>query len=298
MEPLTPILPETIDDRNALFKVERQTPSGSFKYRGMKLMIETMMSKGYNKFVSSSGGNAGYSAALVCKQLGLECTVITPSSTSEYMIELIQSAGATVVVHGKDWQEADKAAKEYINDSTYYVHPFNDPLLWQGYEAIVEEVIKEKAAFDSVIVSVGGGGLFCGIAQGLKKFGLDRIPIITAETLGAASMAASIHANAHVEIDQIDTIAVTLGARKVANRAFELSRTRPVIGSTVSDEAALNAAKRFFNKHGISVEPACGAALAVAYEGLYAEYKSPLVIVCGGVAVDFKNPKTIPTLQR
>ena len=74
----------------------------------------------------------------------------------------------------------------------------------------------------------------------------------------------------------------------MASAAFEWTRRHTVHSVTVSDAQALDACLRFADDLRILVEPACGAALAVAYEGLevLAPYRRPLLVVCGGIAVD------------
>ena len=52
----------------------------------------------------------------------------------------------------------------------------------------------------------------------------------------------------------------------------------------VSDGEAVAACRRFLQDQRVVVEPACGAALAVAYDGAaVAGCANVLVIVCGGV---------------
>ena len=108
------------------------------------------------------------------------------------------------------------------------------------------------------------------------------------ETEGAASLHAAVTAGELVTLPVITSIATTLGARRVARAAFDWTRRHPVHSVTVSDAQALDACLRFADDLRVLVEPACGAALAVAYQGLdvLAPYRRPLVVVCGGIAVD------------
>ncbi|MFT4182296.1 MAG: pyridoxal-phosphate dependent enzyme [Rhizobium sp.] len=63
-----------------------------------------------------------------------------------------------------------------------------------------------------------------------------------------------------------------------------MARTRPVDCVTVEDRAAVDACMRFLDDHRVLVEPACGAALAVAYSHAdrLARYERVLIVVCGG----------------
>ncbi len=270
-------------------KMEALQPSGSFKNRGIGYICSYYAETGEAKcFISSSGGNAGLAVAYSGRHLKIPVTVVVPTSSASFMVEKIRAEGAEVVVHGSDWQEADQLAKELSQTAgSIYISPFDHPLIWQGHSTLIEEVAKEGITPDAVVVAVGGGGLFCGIAQGMHRIGWQDAPIFTAETEGADSFAQSIAANQLITLDRIQTIATSLGARRVAEEAFKRSKEHPVIPKVVSDKQALQACCRFLDHHRLLVEPACGAALALIYERLIdtARYPKILVVVCGGSAV-------------
>jgi L-serine/L-threonine ammonia-lyase len=78
---------------------------------------------------------------------------------------------------------------------------------------------------------------------------------------------------------------ISLGAKKVCERAFEVTRAHDVRCRVVSDQEALAACLRFLHDHRLLVEPACGASLAAIYEHhteWLAGFDAPLVVVCGG----------------
>src|SRR6185437_12144230 len=104
--------------------------------------------------------------------------------------------------------------------------PFDHPLLWEGHASLVDEMLEAGPAPDAVVVAVGGGGLLCGVAEGLARHGLNMVPIVAVETQGAASFAAAMDAGRPVALDRIDTIASSLGARQVCGEAFQWSRRR------------------------------------------------------------------------
>lgn len=55
----------------------------------------------------------------------------------------------------------------------------------------------------AVLLSVGGGGLLCGVIQGLKDVGWTDVPVIAMETLGAHSFNAAVKAGKVVTLDDI-----------------------------------------------------------------------------------------------
>ena len=92
-------------------------------------------------------------------------------------------------------------------------------------------------------------------------------------------------------LEAVTSIATSLGARQVCARAFELSQRGKVHSLLVSDEQAVAACTRFLDDHRLLVEPACGAALAVAYDmpEALAAFKKVLIIVCGGATASADN---------
>lgn len=94
---------------------------------------------------------------------------------------------------------------------------------------------------DVVALAVGGGGLLCGVLQGLHARGWDDVPVVAAETDGAASLAAAIAAGRPVMLPAITSIATSLGARQVSARAFAWTREHAVHSAVVSDAEAVRA---------------------------------------------------------
>lgn len=271
-----------------LFKLDALQPTGSFKLRGISAYVQQAVREGATQIVCPSGGNAGFAVAYVGKRIGVPATVIVPETTTEEARAKISSAGANVVVHGKDFDAADAFARQLAEETgAVYVHPFDNPMLWTGHASLVDEVVAAGESFDCIVVSVGGGGLLLGILEGLERNGLAHIPVVAVETEGAASLYRSLQEGKLVTLPSIDSIATSLGARTVAEAALEAATTRPVIAVTVSDAEALRGCIRFANAHRILVEPACGAAIAAVEScpTLFSRFKRPLVVVCGGVGV-------------
>jgi len=269
--------------RSIWLKLDALQPSGSFKNRGIAAACEHYAQAGKRRFVSSSGGNAGIAVAYAGRRLSTPVVVVVPESATETAKALIRQEDAEVVVHGASWMEANAHAQSLIDAATAFIHPFDDPLIWSGHASMIDEIARAGETFDAVILSVGGGGLLAGVVEGLDRNGLSSTSVIAVETEGAASLAKSVEAGELIELPAITSIATTLGAKKVCQRAFDLTKTHP-IQSVVSDKAALNACEQFLADHRILVEPACGAALALAYDRSPAvgDHHKILIIVCGG----------------
>lgn len=267
-------------------KLEALQPSGSFKLRGVGRACEVLASRGARRLLSSSGGNAGLAVAYAGRRLGLPVTIVVPETTLERPKALIRRQGAEVIVQGRSWMEANEHLLSLREATDAFVHPFDDPLLWDGHATLIDEVAAQGPRPDAVVLSVGGGGLLCGVLQGLHAHGWKDVPVVAVETEGAASLAAAVAAGAPVTLPAITSIATSLGARRVSDRAFEWTRQHPVHPAVVSDAEAVRACLDFADDHRVVVEPACGAALAVAVRRplpVLREAADVLVIVCGGV---------------
>jgi len=274
-------------------KMEALQPSASFKQRGISHACQKYFEQGAQRFISSSGGNAGLAVAYTGRQLGVPVTVVVPETTAQRARELIAQQGAEVIVHGASWTEANALAQSLLTQHDVFIHPFDHPLLWEGIIPMIDEVIADGVTPDAVVLSVGGGSLLSGVAAGLKKHGLAHIPIYAVETQGTASLHASIVAKQHVELDQVSGIATTLAAKKVCQNAFEVSQELEVRSLVVSDQDTVDACLKFVDDHRILVEPACGATLSILYDQAiqFKPADQVLVIVCGGAGI------TLETLQ-
>jgi len=295
MKPLhidTPLLESSAISRKTgrqiFLKMDALQPTGSFKIRGIGYLCSQLAKEGAIRFVTTSAGNAGLAVVYAGHKLNIPVTVVVWNTVSEMTREKLRREGAEIIVHGNDGMEAIAFAQSMCEEKgVCFVHPFDHPLLWKGHASLIHEVKAVGIKPDAVVVAVGGGGLLCGVIQGLHEVGWSDVPVFTAETSGAASFAESVKAGKLITLDKIDTIALSLGARRVAEQAFAWTHKHPVIPLVVSDAQAVNAVFQFADDQRVLVEPACGAALAVVYDKNpeLMHYKKILIVVCGGCSV-------------
>jgi len=269
-------------------KMDCWQPVGSFKIRGMGRLCQQVAADGARRLVCSSGGNAGYAVAYAGRELGLPVTVVVPQSTSEFARRLIRRMQAEVVERGRSWDDAHEYALTLAGEAkTAYVHPFDEPIAWEGHATIVDEVAAQNLRPDAVVVSVGGGGLLCGILLGIERHGWNRTRILAVETYGADSFKQAADAGRLVTLDAITSLATTLGARTVAAETMRWKARWPIEHYLATDAEAVNGCDRFLDDHGTLVEPACGAALAAAYNNAIQlrDCEDVLIEVCGGAGV-------------
>lgn len=301
VSPLVPsIMLSDVCGQQVLVKLENTQPSGSFKIRGIGHYIQKSIEKGCDQVISSSGGNAGMAAAYSSKVMGVPATIVIPKSTPSSMISKLKQEKADVLIHGEVWDIAHKKAITLAeNKKCCLVHPFDHPDIWEGHSTIVDEILEQSMEPPAaIVVSVGGGGLLCGILRGLLKHGATDVPVVAMETEGADCLRAALDAGKPVSIGNITSIAKTLGALCVTQGVFELKQDIQLSSHVVSDKQAVEACINFADHHRMLVEPSCGAALAAGYSGLiqglkeknFIKTRGPIVfIVCGGNIVSMDN---------
>jgi L-serine/L-threonine ammonia-lyase len=214
------------------------------------------------------------------------------------MISKLRAAGAQdVVQHGDSWAEADSHLREIVipeaksrGDETVYVHPFDDQAVWDGHSTLVPEVLEDLngEAPDALVCSVGGGGLFSGIMQGLDAANAQT-KVLAVETEGAHSLAFALENGELATLPAITSIATSLGARRVAAKAFEYAKRESVTSVVLKDRDAIEGCVRFADDERIMVEPACGVSVATCYNGRMknllpwlTEGSKVVIVVCGG----------------
>ncbi|KAJ4414538.1 catabolic L-serine/threonine dehydratase, partial [Neurospora sp. IMI 360204] len=254
-------------------------------------------------FFCSSAGNAGLACATTAHTLACPATIVVPTSAREPVLRRLRQLGASVVICGSNWFEADTHLREVVMPASaledgeetktkqVYVPPFDHEDIWSGAATLMDEVAEQmrvvhRAYVDAVVCNVGGGGLLNGIMEGVwgpsrngndgkrglgKEVGGGKEPrVLAIETVGADSFNQSVKAGELVKMKAITSIASSLGAVQVSKKTWEWRQMvggENLVSETVTDAEAAMASVRFADEHRMLVEVSCGATLATAYNG-------------------------------
>lgn len=226
--------------------------------------------------------------------LNVPATIVVPTSTPGFIIEKMRSHNAEVIVKGNVWFEAHQHALSLLTPDSELIHPFDHDDIREGHATMIHEIkaqlggIKPKA----IVCVVGGGGLLGGVLQGLDAVGWGDVRVYTGETEGAESFHLALQAKELVTLDDITSIAKTLGASTIAKTVLDLSLDHDVRSRVVSDKDAVRSIIKFSKDHMVLVEPSCAAGLSLIYDDLLdedIEKDAPIVaIVCGGSIVNLE----------
>ena len=139
-------------------KHENHNPTGAFKVRGGLNLIGSLKTRVAPRgVITASTGNHGQSIAFACHQEKIPCSVYVPAGNNPDKNAAMRAWGATVVEHGRDFDEAREAVeREVQRGGQRYIHSANEPLLIAGVATAALELF-EACTPDIVFVPIGGG---------------------------------------------------------------------------------------------------------------------------------------------
>ena len=200
-------------------KLEFMQHSGSFKCRGafMNLLSRNVPKAGV---VAASGGNHGAAVAYAAKTLGVPAKIFVPSVSSPAKIARIKQYGADLVVGGERYADALATSETWEAQSgAMSVHAFDQPETIIGQGTVGVELEQAIPNLDTVLVSIGGGGLISGIAA---WFG-DRVKVVGVEPVGAPTMTAARKAGGPVDAEAGRIAADSLAPEQVGENVYAIA---------------------------------------------------------------------------
>jgi threonine dehydratase len=268
-------------------KLELLQHSGSFKARGAftNLLTREIPKAG---IVAASGGNHGAAVAYAAMRLGKPAKIFVPSVSSPAKIARIREYGAVLTVGGEGYAEALANSEAFARQTgAMPVHAFdqNETIMGQGTLAL--ELEKQAPHIDTVLVSVGGGGLVAGVAAWYA----GRVKVIGVEPHASPTLTRAFEAGHPVDAEVGGLAADSLAPRRIGERVFPIVQKYAPQTVLVSDEAIAEAQKTLWRALRIVAEPGGACAFSAITSGAYrpAAGERVAVIVSGGntTAVNF-----------
>jgi threonine dehydratase len=260
-------------------KLEHLQVGGSFKARGMlnRMLSHTIPESGV---IIASGGNAGIATAAAAKALGVRCEVFVPEVSPEAKRARLRDLGADVVVTGAAYAQAfDACLARQRESGALLMHAYDQVEVAAGAGTLAREIEAQAGLPDSVLVSVGGGGLIAGVAAWFE----DRARVVALEPVLAPTLFNARLASEPVDVAVSGVAADSLGAKRIGTIAWNVTQ-RHVKDALLIDDAAIRAAQLWLWKElKLAVEPAAALGLAALQTGVYPVHATEKVclIICG-----------------
>ena len=267
----TPLVGGRWDGVPVLYKLEFMMPTGSFKDRGMTVMVSYLWSRGVERVLEDSSGNAGASLSAYAAAAGLACRILVPETASYPKIAQIAAAGADVVTIKGSRQDVAEAALRQSGEIFYASHNWQ-PFFVEGIKTLAYELWEQLgfAAPDNLVVPLGYGSNVLGaergfeelrrngeIARGPRLFGVQAArcaPYEAAFRAGGDSLVPTAIA---------PTIAEGIATARPTRVAEVLHAVRESGGAIVAvEEAEIVEALRGLARRGLYVEPTSAVAAA------------------------------------
>jgi threonine dehydratase len=209
-----------------LIKREDLQPVFSFKLRGAyaKLLSLDEAQKGQG-IICASAGNHAQGVAMAARHMEIDATVVMPAITPEIKVDAVRKLGASVIIHGDDFDTACEYALRLAEEKNLvFVHPYDDPQVITGQATIALELFRQaRTPIDYLFVPVGGGGLASGMAL-VSKYLHPDIKLIGVEAEESASMKAAFEAGEPVNLPEIGHFAEGVAVKRTGDLTFSICR--------------------------------------------------------------------------
>ncbi|MDV9187395.1 serine/threonine dehydratase [Streptomyces sp. SR27] len=245
------------------FALELMQHTGSFKARGAQNFLLAHREEGTLPEAGvtiASGGNAGLACAWAALRHGVPATVFLPTTAPRVKVEKLVGYGADVRLVGSEYAEALAACEAFAADTGALAsHAYDHPLIAAGAGTLLDEIHERIPDLDTVVVSVGGGGLFTGVATAARHHGIRTVAV---EPENCRALDAAIEAGHPVDVTVDSVAADSLGARRVSAASLEAARQDDVRTLLVTDAEILRARRALWTDRRLAVEHAAATALA------------------------------------
>jgi cysteine synthase A len=267
-----------------LAKIEGRNPAYSVKCRIGAAMINDAIEKGVltpgKELVEPTSGNTGIALAFVAAAKGIPITLTMPETMSIERRKLLTALGAKIVLTEgpKGMNGAIAKATEIANSDSKYVllQQFQNQANPAIHEATTGPEIWEdtNGNVDVVVCGVGTGGTITGISRYFKNTKKKAIESVAVEPTASPVITQKLNGE---ELKPAPHKIQGIGAGFIPG-TLDLSIIDKV--EQVTNEEAIEFARRIAKEEGILVGISCGAAAAVAVRlAKRPEYEGKTIVV-------------------
>lgn len=239
----------------------------SFKIRGAYNYMASLTPEERKKgVITCSAGNHAQGVALSGDRLSIPCTIVMPVGTPSIKVRNVARLGATVILHGADFDEAKtECSRLAVEHDLIFVPPYDDPFVIAGQGTVGMEILKqvpEADSLDGIFASIGGGGLIAGICEYVKRIGNPEMQVIGVETFDGDAMAQSLGKGERVTLPEVGPFSDGTAVKIVGKEPFRICQQLLSDVVKVDNDEICAAIKDVFEETRSLTEPAGALALA------------------------------------
>ena len=244
-------------------KTENLQLTGSFKIRGAYYKISKLSDEEKAKgVIACSAGNHAQGVALASKKFGVKAKICMPDGAPLSKVEATKSYGAEVILVPGVYDDAHSEAERLKEKFGYtFIHPFDDEDVIAGQATVGLEILNELKDVDAIVVPVGGGGLISGVAFAVKSLN-PAVKVYGVQSVGAPSMANSVHGHKIQTLSSVSTIADGIAVKEPGTLTFDICSKYVDDIVTVTDDQVSAAILDLIENQKMIAEGAGAVALA------------------------------------
>ncbi len=289
----TPLVPSPFLSRRCgrdfLLKLENTQPTGAFKLRGAANAVMRLPAD-VPGVTCCSTGNHGRGVAYAARARGLRAVICMSSLVPRTKIDGIEALGATVRIVGRSQDDALAESRRLAaEEGLAEISPFDDPAVIAGQGTIGLELMEDRPDLAAVLVPLSGGGLAAGIALAAKAARPDvRVVGVTMDR--GAAMHASLAAGRPVEVEEVESLADSLGGGIGLDNRLSYPMCRALLDDTVlvAEEEIYGAMQTLYYEDGIVAEGASVVGIAALVAGKLPAFDGPVATIVTGRNVDMR----------
>ena len=172
------LISQTLSDMlgcKVYLKFENLQFTAAYKERGaLNRLLQLDKAAKEKGVIAASAGNHAQGLAYHGRRLGVPVTIVMPVTTPTVKVTQTQGHGAKVVLYGEKFDDASTYARQLAKeDGLTFVHPFDEPDIMAGQGTVALEMLEDAPEIDTLVIPIGGGGLFSGMATAAKAMKPD-----------------------------------------------------------------------------------------------------------------------------
>lgn len=270
-----------------LLKLETTQPTGAFKLRGAVNAVLSL-DPAATGVICCSTGNHGRAIAYAAKAHGLKAVICMSPLVPQSKVDAIRALGADVRIVGRSQDDALAESRSLaMEDGLVEISPFDDPRVIAGQGTIGLELLEERPDLHAILIPLSGGGLAAGVALAARAI-KPSIRLIGVTMNRGAAMAASVRAGRPVEVEEVPSLADSLGGGIGADNRYSFDMCRTLLDDTVlvTEEEIYDAMQSLYFEDRMVAEGASVVGIAALRSGRLASLSGSVATILTGRNVD------------
>ncbi|MBI1621248.1 hydroxyectoine utilization dehydratase EutB [Aquamicrobium zhengzhouense] len=299
----TPLIPSPymsgVAGQDFLLKLENTQPSGAFKLRGAANALANLPAGAFGVTCCSTG-NHGRAIAYAARARGLRAVICMSELVPQAKVDGIKALGAEVRIVGRSQDDALLESRRLARDENLVeVPPFDDPLVIAGQGTIGLELLEDCPDLSAILVPLSGGGLAAGIALAAKEI-KPWIKVIGVSMNRGAAMHGSIRAGRPIEVEEVASLADSLGGGIGVDNSFTFAMCRDLLDDVilVSEGEIYDAMQTLYFEDRLVAEGASVVGIAAMKAGRIASLRGPVATIITGRNLDMAAFTDVVTGKR